>query len=375
MDLSYYHSLLLQPKRLDAFRRAIHQVVRPGDQVLDVGTGLGTYAMFAAEAGAAKIYAVDGDPVIHVATDLVRSNGLADRVECRRGWLPEVRPATPSDVVIFEDFVPGLVHPRTWRLYHELQATCARPDARWIPGRATLRLALAHSRDLLTLPAPGIHGLRWESLTPYLENLPRCGGRETETLLGEPVDGLTVVFHQPVADWPTGGRATLRASVAGSVNAIAMWHVLELAQGIALDNAPGRANASWGHMVIPLGESLAVAEGAAIDVNLRWSAAYDGQPSWLGWSVTHGDQTVRGNEFAGFPARQDDIAWGSPEVRPQPGPGLALVRDVIGLTNGSRTASEIAAALETRYPAYSPAALKRRVLDVLRAVRATAGDT
>ncbi|MEX1050766.1 MAG: hypothetical protein WEC54_04380, partial [Gemmatimonadales bacterium] len=274
----------------------------------------------------------------------------------------------------FEDFGPGLVHPRTWQLYHELQSTCARPDARWIPGRATLRLALARSRDLLALPAPETHGVQWTSLTPYLENLPRLGGSDTETLLSEPADAMTLVFHEPVHTWPTTVRATLRASAAGTVNAIAMWHVLELAEGTVLDNAPGRPNASWGHLVIPLGQRLDVTTGAAVEVNLKWSAAYDGHPSWMAWTVTHGPITVRGNEFAGFPASRDDIAWGSSEVRPRPGPRMALVRDVIELTDGRRSASEIAAALETRYPAYSPVALQRRVLDVLRALRSTVGD-
>ena len=42
MSVSYYASLLVYSNRIDAFRRAILETVKPGDRVLDVGAGLGT---------------------------------------------------------------------------------------------------------------------------------------------------------------------------------------------------------------------------------------------------------------------------------------------------------------------------------------------
>jgi ribosomal protein L11 methyltransferase len=56
--------------------------------VLDVGTGSGILAIAAARLGAARVLAIDIDPVaVQVAGDNVRINGLADRVSVRRGDL------------------------------------------------------------------------------------------------------------------------------------------------------------------------------------------------------------------------------------------------------------------------------------------------
>ena len=48
--------------------------------VLDVGTGTGILAMFAAKAGARKVYAVDSSPIAHLAAQLVKDNGLDDTI-------------------------------------------------------------------------------------------------------------------------------------------------------------------------------------------------------------------------------------------------------------------------------------------------------
>jgi ribosomal protein L11 methyltransferase len=57
---------------------ALEELVRPGDAVLDVGTGSGVLAIAAAKLGAARIVATDIDPVaVAVAESNLAANGLA----------------------------------------------------------------------------------------------------------------------------------------------------------------------------------------------------------------------------------------------------------------------------------------------------------
>ena len=58
--------------------------------VLDVGTGSGILAIWAAQAGAKKVYAVEATDMAVHARQLAQANGVADRVEVIQGSVEEV---------------------------------------------------------------------------------------------------------------------------------------------------------------------------------------------------------------------------------------------------------------------------------------------
>jgi len=92
--------------------RAIERHMRAGGTVIDVGTGSGILAIAAARLGAARVLAIDNDPVaVDVASANVRANGVAHRVSVRRGQgLARVR--TRADLIaanLTADTLPPLL--------------------------------------------------------------------------------------------------------------------------------------------------------------------------------------------------------------------------------------------------------------------------
>jgi ribosomal protein L11 methyltransferase len=65
---------------------ALEQELQPGDRVLDVGTGSGILAIAAAKLGAARIDAVDIEPVaVRSTRENAARNGVADRIRVEEG--------------------------------------------------------------------------------------------------------------------------------------------------------------------------------------------------------------------------------------------------------------------------------------------------
>lgn len=68
--------------------RMLEKIVRPGQQIIDVGTGSGVLAIAAAKLGAEHVLALDLDPVaVSSAQENVRLNGLHSRITVRQSDL------------------------------------------------------------------------------------------------------------------------------------------------------------------------------------------------------------------------------------------------------------------------------------------------
>src|SRR5215475_9662719 len=80
--------------RFPAYREAILQAVRPGDSVVDIGSGPGVFALLACKAGARKVYAIDTESVVEFGKQFSVANDFSDRIvflrgDSRRILLPE----------------------------------------------------------------------------------------------------------------------------------------------------------------------------------------------------------------------------------------------------------------------------------------------
>jgi SAM-dependent methyltransferase len=146
--LDYHLGMLHDTARMDAFRRAIDATVQPGDVVVDLGCGTGVLSFMACEAGARKVYAIEGGPVIDVARELAADNGFDDRIEFLAGWSIEIGIPEPADVLISETignagFNEGIV---AWAV--DARQRLLRPDAARIPERLRLWVApVEHFED------------------------------------------------------------------------------------------------------------------------------------------------------------------------------------------------------------------------------------
>lgn len=249
--IDYHRRLLADDVRTAAFRDAIEATVGPDDVVVDIGAGTGILSLFAARAGARKVYAIESTAVAHLAARIVADNGFSDQIEVVHGdartvELPEQATVLVSECLgnfLMSDGMIGTL------------AACRRlltDDARIIPAHVDLLLApgsvgsmmgqIDAWRDLQ-------YGFDFSVCTGSAENdiyrahvPPSCLGAE----------GVAVarwVLTEPLPDGPW--RAKWSIPKARPIDGVVGWFAAQLTPELILDTGPGVAT-HWGQTLFPL---------------------------------------------------------------------------------------------------------------------------
>jgi predicted RNA methylase len=75
------HGWMIADKiRTGCYVRALEKLVRPGDVVVDIGTGMGIFAILACRLGARKVYAIESADIVSLAREAARDHGCDDRI-------------------------------------------------------------------------------------------------------------------------------------------------------------------------------------------------------------------------------------------------------------------------------------------------------
>lgn len=134
-ERSSQHVLMLEDRvRTRAFVDAVRETVRPGDVVVDIGTGTGVLAIAAAQAGADHVFAIEATAMADVARRGAAANGFADRITVIRGLSTEVTLPRLADVVVSETIGDDPFDESILPTMRDAGARLARPGARMIPS-------------------------------------------------------------------------------------------------------------------------------------------------------------------------------------------------------------------------------------------------
>ncbi len=268
--------LLSDTLRVDAYAEAIRRRVEPGQVVLDLGSGTGVMARFAALAGASRVIAIEGNPEFCELNEHANQLLGLDRViEVVHARVEEVRLEEPVDVVISEligDLLDDEDMSRILSAFCAANSSCLGPGVRWIPEETLLFGQLVEIGEVESAvgeaqaeAADAYHRARSGEVRVliHLEGLPTLG--EPFELLrvdavggriggdGEPVSGF------PAAKLPAGRRAML------------CWFETRLAEGVYLDSrGNSRVRTSWGLPLVPLRSDPGVEGLSSADLELRF---------------------------------------------------------------------------------------------------------
>lgn len=270
--LSSHHLLLRDRIRNEAFRRAIREVVRPGDVVLDIGAGTGILSAFALQAGARHVYLIETVDVLSCAREILRHAGWSDRVTLVRGKAESLRyDGNKVDAILIELIGSFGVDENILEVLPPVRTRALREGGSIIPRRLRLLVAPVACTALereLRLYRSVRHGVDLSPLSVLADNNVYLIDLRTAQLLAEPqkmieFDLLTCRQNQ----FDRRVRFTIKRR--GRLIGFAGWFEIDLCEGINLSNHPKTNETHWDQVVFPIGESVSVQAGDSVSFRLR----------------------------------------------------------------------------------------------------------
>ena len=293
--LEYHRGMVCDEPRTSAFARAIELTVRPGDVVLDLGTGTGLLAMLAARAGARKVYAVESARVAELARRLVVANGLEAVVEVVEAVSDDVTLPERADVLVSEILWNGGLGEGIVASFADARARLLTPDARIVPARMETWAAPVQSpaafQSVGGWPAD-LEGLDFSVVREVAGDATFTHFFDEHELLAPGAAVGALDLTGPL-DTTFAGEATFTAERDGDLHGLAAWFAADLAPGVRLSNAPP-ARGSWMHAYLPVRTPIRVAAGDAIHARVEVLTVDE---LWQ-WSIEAGGAVREGSTLA-----------------------------------------------------------------------------
>jgi len=282
-NLRYHQSLLRDEVRNRLFAAALERTVQPGSRVLDIGSGSGVWAIYAAKLGAARVTAVETEPMLlPLIRALARENGVLDKITIVNGFSTQISLPHKFDVIVSEmignqTFDEGLV-----TILTDARDRFLAKDGIMIPQTGSLVAAPAY------VPAENATPQGVDISAEYLRKLAlnvdyKLGDRPNVRLLAPAADILSVDLRTAHAE-PSyvGLAAKWNLAELSRANAIVLWARSTLFDDIELDTWETE---HWLPAVLPF-ESFSQGGGElSFTVNLS--------PSQFYWNVTVDGETPR----------------------------------------------------------------------------------
>ena len=282
-EFDYHYRMLADATRVEAYRQAISKAVRPGDHVVEIGTGSGILAVLAAQAGA-RVTAIERYPVLNLARQVAQHSGMADRITLIRGRADQVTLPRRGDVLISEIVGNRILNEGLLEATLDARQRLLRPGARMIPRRLVIKAELGCTSRFNHLDAEFAtigerFGVSLEPLAAWFrrqltagEMVWELGPRDEDyRALSGAVKVIELDLHR-FREPAFSRKVRLRASSDCHADAVVLSFQLQLHPGVTLSSRDQRELLHWCRPVYMLPAPLACARRQPVSVRVSYQA-------------------------------------------------------------------------------------------------------
>ena len=295
-----YGAMLGDGDRASAYSKALGDLTTSTSFVIDIGTGPGTFALFACRLGARRVVGIEPDDVIELARETAADNGLADRVEFIQDVSTRVAFEERADVIVWDlrgalplyrQHIPSIIDARERLLA---------PTGSLIPQQDRLLAAVVTDADTYLR---GLEGWRrWPELDQSrarslaANSLLACRV-ERESIVSDPACWATLDYRT-IEHANVEGRLECVASGIATAHGVGLGFEAILADGVSFSTLPGSSDSIYANLLLPFEEPLELAPGDHVSIAIRASLVGDDY-IWR-WETTAWRGADRSREIARY---------------------------------------------------------------------------
>ena len=257
IPLHYHYNMLQDTERMERFLRAINEMVKPGDTVLELGGGTGVLSFFAAQK-AAKVFTVElNHELVNEAKRILKFNPGGDKIEIIHADASEYVPDKPVDVVICEMLHVGLLREKQAEVIHSFKTNYEKKFG---------------SQRPFFIPCATLNAIQ-----PVQQNFEFTGYMAPVFLFQDPYSiqertvelGVPVLYHQLMYDEPYGNSCSFDGKIQitkdGRLNAMRV-----ITKSILAFSQDGSTDWHSQYLILPLDNPIDVTAGQDVEVSFGY---------------------------------------------------------------------------------------------------------
>lgn len=274
------------------FFTQMEKSIKPGDVVLDLGSGTGIHSLVAIKLGAKKVYAIEAKPIVEAARKVAEDNGMLDKIEFIYGDSLEIELPEKVDVIISNigflgtiDSVPDAVK------------RFLKPEGRCVPDQVGMTFVPVNTKkfyeDNVSFWAEDHYGFNFSALRQMAVNHPLYSKFSSEDFLAQPaqVKSINLLSEVPSTfNWDMNFEMQSAGEMTGFVGWYSFYHNGEM---FLSTEPPLQMDPElWQEIFLPLDEALNFNSGDKIEVQISMyqEMTFD-SPLWR-WVISQNGQTV-----------------------------------------------------------------------------------
>jgi SAM-dependent methyltransferase len=346
--------LLADRVRMEAYKKAIHEVVRKDDLVVDIGTGSGILSFLALQAGAKRIYAVEVGKIIEEAESLAKINGFEEKIVFIKGRSDRIKLPEKVDVIISEIIGNFGLEENLHQFIIDARKRFLKPEGKLIPSWLELYLVPVESesywKENVDFWGKDYYGIDYSPVRNRATSqkyVIDCSDKVN--WLSEPAMLSHLNFYSlEKAPLVFEGKSVINKK--GTLHGLLGFHQTGLSQGIVISTSPKNPPTYWKHNFFPLKDAVKVEKGD--EACCKMIALPHGAVIFWQWetSVYRNNNEIAKFSQSNIHIRKEEFLIRQKGFKPILSEKAKIQKKVLEICDGNKTMQEIAEILLAEYP-------------------------